>query len=100
MDNQVPRINVETADDFVPSNRVREALEELAAAYDVELGGDEVQGFKHDGGLSIGRLDVSSISTTTSFRDGCWGYSTTNGGNDGSCSWHQKNGDQCLGHSW
>ncbi|HSL58842.1 MAG TPA: hypothetical protein VK866_13430, partial [Acidimicrobiales bacterium] len=70
---------------------LRAALDRVIASYDAEIGAtgdDDVQGFS-SGRLQIGSLDATvRPGSSTSWRDGCWGFSTRDdGGYD--CGWYQ-----------
>lgn len=96
-----PRIEINTSDDFEPSERLRAAIERVAAAsQDAQRADDtEVEGFGSR--LQIGSLGVSAEAGVSHWRNGCWGFQQ---GPGGGCNWFTSDDEvppvNCIGHSW
>ncbi len=91
-------IEVNTSEDFAPSDRLRNALDAVIAAYNAELDPsdeDEVTGFAAN--LQIGDLGGKSTGPRgTSWRNGCWGFDIHGGG----CGWYQDDETSCVGYKF
>lgn len=90
-----PKITIETDDDFAPSERLRDAIEVVAELCEAEAGSspdDEVAGFVME--LKLGPTRPVAGGRASGWRDGCWGYSISDG--KMGCGWYQDGDDSCL----
>jgi hypothetical protein len=104
-------VQITTDERFQASAELRHAIEALVDAYERSRdrspseadGAAEVEGYASIG--SVGSIDLTKPVGTKygpreplSWRDGCWGFSTSGG--SGYCGWYQENDDSCVSHSW